>query len=239
MWLYDASVNYLAGKHIPLFLVAVLVLIFLFLPYTLLLFFGQWLQAMSHLRFFSWVNKLKPFIDAYHAPYKAKHCYWPGLLLLLRSVLFLIFSLNPQQDPSINLLVILVGTGTLQMWAWISGGVYRNWCLDILESSFTLNLIILVGVTYHINHSGGNPNAAWYTSVIIALVTFIAILINQVFQQIRNTTLWKKAIKLNVKIKKLNIRQARNNRMESADCNQLREPLLEDLPEAQPNYGAF
>ena len=239
VWLYDASVNYLAGKHIPLFLVAVLVFIFLFLPYTLLLLFGQWLQAMSHLRLFSWVNKLKPFMDSYHAPYKARHRYWPGLLLFIRSVLFLIFALNPQQDPSINLLAILVGTGMLQMWAWLSGGVYRNWFLDVLEGSFALNLIILVGATYHINHSGGNPNAAWYTSVIIAFVTFIAILINQIFQQIRNTTLWKKAIKLNLKIKKLNIRQARNNRMEGADLNQFREPLLEDLPEAQPNYGAF
>ena len=74
-WLYDANVEHLVGKHIPLFLVAVLVFLFLFLPYTLLLLFGQWLQAMSHLKLFQWVNsaRLKPFIDAYHAPYKPKH----------------------------------------------------------------------------------------------------------------------------------------------------------------------
>ena len=48
VWLYDANINFLTGKHIPLFLVAVLV--FLFLPYTLLLLFGQWLQTISHLR---------------------------------------------------------------------------------------------------------------------------------------------------------------------------------------------
>ena len=73
VWLYDANVNYLSGKHIPLFIGAVLVFLFVFLPYTLLLFFGQWLQAMSHLRFLSWVNsaRLKPFMDSYHAPYKA------------------------------------------------------------------------------------------------------------------------------------------------------------------------
>ena len=47
-WLYDANVNYLSGKHIPLFVGAVLVFLFLFLPYTFLLLFGQWLQAMSH-----------------------------------------------------------------------------------------------------------------------------------------------------------------------------------------------
>ena len=78
VWLYDANIDYLSGKHIPLFIVAVLVFLFLFLPYTLLLLFGQWLQAISHLRFFSWVNsaRLKPFIDSYHAPYKAKHHYW-------------------------------------------------------------------------------------------------------------------------------------------------------------------
>ena len=31
---------------------------------------------------------------------------------------------------SINLLVILVGVGMLHMWGWVSGGVYRNWCVD-------------------------------------------------------------------------------------------------------------
>ena len=75
VWMYDANIDYLGKKHIPLFLVAVLVFLFLFLPYTLLLLFGQWLQAISHLRFFSWVNRLKPFVDSYHAPYKAKHRY--------------------------------------------------------------------------------------------------------------------------------------------------------------------
>ena len=57
-----------------------------FLPYTLLLHFGQCLLTiiMSHLKLFSWVNsaRLKPFMDSYHVPYKAKHCYWPGLLLV-------------------------------------------------------------------------------------------------------------------------------------------------------------
>ena len=119
VWLYDANIDYLSGKHIPLFLVAISVFLFLFLPYTLLLLFGQWLQAISHLRFFSWVNsaRLKPFMDSYHAPYKPKHRYWPGLLLVLRFLLLLEFALNYQRDLSINLLAILVGTGILQLWA--------------------------------------------------------------------------------------------------------------------------
>ena len=181
VWLYDANIEYFSKERIPLLLVALLVFFFLFLPYTLLLLFGQWLQAISHLRLFSWVNKLKPFMDAYHAPYKAKHRYWPGLLLVLRIFLLLVFAFNPQQDPSVNLLVVLLGAGILHLWAWVSGGVYKNWCLDALEASFFLNLIILVGATYHVKLTYvkdrvkfvENELAVSYTSISIALGTFI------------------------------------------------------------------
>ena len=181
VWLYDANIDYLSGKHIPLFIVTVLVFLFLFLPYTLLLLFGQWLQAISHLRLFSWVNsaRLKPFMDAYHAPYKAKHRYWPGLLLVFRFVLLLVFAFefSPQQDTSINLLAILVGTGILHFWGLITGGVYRNWCLNVLEGSFALNLIILVGATYFVMLAGGNQLAVGYTSVSIVLATFLGVVV--------------------------------------------------------------
>ena len=210
VWLYDASIDYVSGKHVPLFIAAVFVFLFLFLPYTLLLLFGQWLLAISHLRLFSWVNKLKPFMDSYHAPYKPKHRYWPGLLLVLRFVLLLVFALNPQQDPSINLLTILVAAGILQLWAWISGGVYTKWYLDALEGSFALNLIILAGATlYNGNHSG-EDQAAWYISVSIAFVTFIGILAYHIFQQLRQTKLCKKVPNLNLKLNKLSIKQTLN-----------------------------
>ena len=143
MWLYDANIDYLSSKHIPLFLVAMLVFFFLFLPYTLLLLFGQWLQAISHLKLFSWVNRLKPFMDSYHAPYKPKHHYWPGLLLVLRTVLYLKFVSNREWDPSINLLAILVGTGILHLWAWVSGRVCMNWCLDALMSYVQVDLLMV------------------------------------------------------------------------------------------------
>ena len=243
VWLYDANIDYLSGKHIPLFLVTVLVFLVLFLPYTLLLVFGQWLQAISHLRLFSWINsaRLKPFMDSYHAPYKAKHRYWPGLLLVLRFVLFLVFALNPQQDPSISLLSILVGTGMLMVWAWVSGGIYRNSCLDALEGSFVLNLILLVGATSYINHSKGDQLAVGYTSVSIALVTLIGILAYHIFQQLRHTKLWKKVPKLKLKFnfnQAVNVPQNPvNNLMEAEEYNQLRESLLDEQP--RPTYGAF
>ena len=233
VWLYDANVDYLSGKHIPLFLVAILVFLFLFLPYTLFLLFGQWLQAISHLKLFSWVNsaRLKPFMDSYHAPYKAKHRYWPGLLLVLRCVLLLVFALKIQQDPNINLLAILVGTGILVVWAWVNGGVYRNWCLDALEGSFALNLIIIAASTMYVSHSGGNQDAVWCTSVLIAFITFITILAYHIFQQLKHTKMWKKAPKLNLKFNRPNTMQVVND-----PFSRFRESLLEEMP--RPNYGS-
>ena len=98
--------------------------------------------------------------------------------LVLRFVLLLVFAFefNSSKDSNINLLAILVGTGAVQMWAWVSGGVYKNWCLDTLEGSFALNLIILVGATSYVNHTKGNQLAVGYTSVSIAFATFIGIL---------------------------------------------------------------
>ena len=260
VWLYDANIDYFSKERIPLLLVPLLVFFFLFLPYTLLLLFGQWLQAISHLRLFSWVNRLKPFMDSYHAPYKAKHRYWPGLLLVLRFVLLLVFAFNPQQDPSINLLTILLGAGILQLWAWVSGGVYKNWCLDALEGSFVLNLIILVGATYHVKLTYVKDHVKFvenvltvgYTSISIVLRTFIGILAYHIFQQLRHTKLWKKVPKLNMKLmfkklntklnKKLNTKQAEeninnltNDTTESGRFDQLREPLLDDPP--QPTHS--
>ena len=63
------------------------------------------------------------------------------------------------------------------MWVWVSGGVYKNWCLNALEGSFALNLTILGVTTYHIIISGGNQLAVGYAS--IALVTFIRIFVYQ------------------------------------------------------------
>ena len=47
VWIHDANVPLV--KYVPLALVALLFLLFLFLPYTLLLLLGQWLQTKSHL----------------------------------------------------------------------------------------------------------------------------------------------------------------------------------------------
>ena len=110
VWIHDANVS--LAKYIPLALVALFFLFFLFLPYTLLLLLGQWLCSKSHIYLLSWVKnpKLKAILDTYHAPYKPKHRYWTGLLLLVRCALFLVFAFNISGNDSANLLVISSAT---------------------------------------------------------------------------------------------------------------------------------
>ena len=186
-WLYDGNIQYLRGKHIPLFIAAVLYLLFVFFPFTLLLFLWPWLQAKSNSRLLSWVNspKLKPLMDSYTAPYRDKQRYWTGMLLLFRGGLFLAFAVNTPGDPSINLLCITIASLTIAFLAWNQGGVYKRWYLDILESFFILQLGFLSAATYDVRARGGNQAAVVYTFVGVNLGVFTVLVILHIYWQLK------------------------------------------------------
>ena len=189
VWLYDGNIQYLHGKHIALFLIALLTLLVFYLPYTLLLTVGQWLQAKSNRKLFYWINKprIKPFLDAYHAPYKDKHRYWIGLLLCLRCVLLLVFAFNTQADPSLNLLAISSVAFGLILITRYTGAVYRMLWVDILEASFVFNLGIFAVATYYVKLAvvPVSQAAVAYTSVSVVFATFIGVLLYNTYQQVR------------------------------------------------------
>lgn len=143
VWLYDGNVNYLQGKHITLFIVGLLLLLFVSIPFTTILVTIQWLQKFSSWKLFMWVGKLHPLFDAYTGPFKIRHRYWTGLLLLIRVCLFLVFSLNTSNDPSVNQLTIAVTSLCLLAYLAQIGGVYKQWPLTMLEIIFVSNLGIL------------------------------------------------------------------------------------------------
>ena len=173
VWIHDANVSLV--KYIPLAMVALLFLLLVFLPYTMLLFIGQWLQSKSHLCLLSWVKNPRPEsnLDTYHTPYKPKHRYWTGLLLLVRCGLFLVFAFNISGNDSVNLLVISSASFGMFVWFTLSGVVYRSSHLNALEVSFILNLGLLAVATIYVKLSGGSQAAVVYTSVGIAFLTFM------------------------------------------------------------------
>ena len=142
IWLPDATVKYLSGKHLPLFAVAALILL-LGLIYTSILFSWQWLLYLPICKRFKY-QKLKIFIETYHTPYTPKHRYWTGLLLIARVVLYLIAAVNVSNNPYIALTAITF-TMCCIILLKVSLGirVYRKWPVDMLETFFYLHLLFL------------------------------------------------------------------------------------------------
>ena len=136
VWLEDGNVRYLQGKHIPLFLVSMLFLIGLFIPYTLSVMLGPWLQTKTQYRVFCWVLKLKPFFDACFGPLKDKHRYWTGVLLVSRIILSLVSTGNVLGDDSVNLIAIITLVIILLALLGQAGGVYKTWILSLLDCFF-------------------------------------------------------------------------------------------------------
>ena len=147
VWLYDDNVKFLEEKHIPLFVASLVILFLLSVFYTLPLVAIQWLQKISHYHILFWVNRLMPLFDAYTCPYKFKHRYWTGVLLLVRVTFLFIFSLNISNNPAVNLLVIAIITFTLLLYiSYVQ--VHKNWVYNILEMTALFNLALLSVVTF-------------------------------------------------------------------------------------------
>ena len=195
VWLVDGNIPYLKGKHIPLFLTSLLALFLLFIPFTLLLLLGQWIQAQSERKCFTWISdyRVSTFLDVYHGPFKSKHRYWSGLLLVTRFCLFLVFAFNVNGDTSVNILAIAVCLIGLQT-TFVLFTVYKAWYLNVLEASFIINLLLLAVGTYYVEISGGNQSALTYTSVSVAFATFCGLVIYHSCLQIKDLKLIEKLV---------------------------------------------
>ena len=140
VWLKDGNVPYLQSWHLLLTVVTSLILVFLFLPYTLLLLLGYKLYRFSGRKHMRWLNRLKPLLDSYYAPYKKHTRYWTGLLLLVRSALYIVFSF---EDAHINLLTIAITFGIIVLaFTLLPGRIYTSSYTNIIESLVYSNLVL-------------------------------------------------------------------------------------------------
>ena len=119
------------GEHIPLALVALLIII-IGLPYTILLFLWQWIVRAPRWKVFKWTRntKLNAFIASHHVPHNSKYRYWTGLLLLVRVVLYatasVTVSAKPQTFP-LNYKHLDWCSYCFQVYSWCKG-VQENVC---------------------------------------------------------------------------------------------------------------
>ena len=194
VWYYDGSIPYLGLKHAPLFVTALICSLFMLYFMSSLLFI-QCLQKRSEIPCLRWVERLRPFYEAYTGPCRDHYRFWPGFLLLVRTGLFIMNYLVPSHIGTffqIKMLITAVSFVLIISLACISPqGVYKRWPINILEFSFYLNLCITSGFL-GLNYNKQKNVSVVYTSVSIAAITFFGILAYHCYNQVRSTKAWKK-----------------------------------------------
>ena len=227
VWLYDAHLTFLGPRHWPLFTFALLCLVFLFLPYTTLLLFGQCLPYVPNRKVLRWIHspKLTTILDVYYAPY-SKHCrYWTGLGLLLRCILFGAIGFTTLYWTVVSVIVLLLAH------AIYGGGIYQKKVVSILEIVFLANL----GFVYLTLLYRQEWCEALTASISISLLLFIGITIYHVYLELVRSHLYKfkmlmeRLTSIGKKPSKLPAAPPHDN---SKDCStttyiQLRESLID------------
>ena len=248
VWLKDANVPYLKSKHLLLSVVTSLILVFIFLPYTLLLLLGYKLYHFSGRKQFLWLNRVKPLLDSYYAPYKIPTRYWTGFLLLVRCALYIVFSFNSLGGTTNSFLSINITFTAMVVLAWLSVLIYKNFYNNVIEASVYLNLITLSAAFL----AGANSPALVYSLVGMVFATMIGIIVYH-FHLLYTA---QSAIWMKTKVKLLSCVQAAKDwrrrprpqvtapagtssrdphRIVTETVIDLREPILEMFPEKE-NY---
>ena len=194
VWYKDATVPYLESRHLVLAVLSCIFIALFFLPYTFLLLCGYKLYGISRFKCFrQLIMKLKPLLDSYYAPHEIHTRFWPGLLLLVRCFLFIVFSLDFVHSSRNSLMAINVTLSllTVTSWllAWHSIKVYERFSANLIESLVFLNLMIL-SIAKTTNNS-----SVEFTFALVGIV--FAITVSIIFYQffpfyIAKSSLWKK-----------------------------------------------
>jgi predicted outer membrane repeat protein len=179
LWLPDGTVRYLTGKHIVLFIVALLILA-VCVGYGLLLFCWQLILRLPDWKIFRCFRNpnFNLFMAAYHIPYAPRHRYWTGMLLLARAILYLVAAANVSGDPQIQLIsVTFVVIAIILLKMFIAVRLFKNWVVDALESFFYVNIVCFAAFTSFNLSRGNSQDAVAYLSVCLSiLVTVIIVL---------------------------------------------------------------
>ena len=138
VWTYNGNELFLSPKHIGLLIAGLLVTIFFIIPYTILLLLTPYLIKMSHWRILSWINRIKPFVDSFEAPYKNQYRFWTGAMLIYRITLIIMSTYFSQQPTMILLVIIVVHAGIV-----FSGfAINKSWIISATETVLNVNIII-------------------------------------------------------------------------------------------------
>ena len=186
VWYLDASVEYFSVEHLILFLLAIITLLFFLIPYTVFL---SGIKIFVRYRLTN-LNRFKPFVDAYCAPYKDRYRFWFGLRLCVLIIAYMGYAILSNSPCLLVLLIscLLICFTTLQAVIM----PYKSMVLHYLELFFLCNCIILHAVGLYSTNTNGiqvSLDSHILVNIIMApaFLLFLAIIIYHIYT---NVVLW-------------------------------------------------
>ncbi len=187
VWYEDDSVEYLGPKHALLFAFAIIIIVFYLLPITLIGLFAPCLQVFLRRKYPRRIKRLKPWLDAYQAPYNNKFQHWTGLMLLIRALIYLLLAINKLKDTSLAYFLIVTIVGPIAVYVTVKKNktVYRRKFLNTLEAISLLNLTLLNLLSWFLTTTIYTRAVALkqyitYVSIAVTMVLFMMIMLYQV-----------------------------------------------------------
>ena len=240
-WKMDPNLLYFQGKHIPLAMFGIFIATLFLIPYLVLISFGYYLQRYSNKRGLRWLIKIKPILDAYYAPFCKNSRYWVGFLLFVRTSVSITYSALSNTERTTILVIISSILSGMALIPWLQQ-IYQTKFVNVLEGSFVINIIVLFITAYHfiIQEHENRQLIVFYTSICVAFIEFLAILLFHVWHRLNLKWLYMKYCK-NYLIKraedstnssksfsKVKDSDISGGNVSTATVFDIREPLLDD-----------
>ena len=195
VWSVDGNIDYLSPKHAPLFVAAVAALLFLWLPYTLLLLFGKYLHKINCRLLTRILIKLKPFLDANYAPFHDRHQYWFGGILIVKATVLLSSAIIPANAAHVVVFSVALAALLLTFWGQM---VFAKGAVAIFHTWMFANLGILNITKLFVFENISDMSIASFTLIGLTLALFLGTIVLKVLNYTsvkwRNTKMcWRRS----------------------------------------------
>ena len=232
VWFWDGSVDYLSKGHIVLMSFTIFIVFIFVVPYLLLLVCGRVLFK------FHIGNKLRPFYEAMHGPYKENKRFWFTVRLFVLIIMYAIFTPLRGQNESF---VLLLTTPILVIFTIIQAYIkpFKKRIINILDVIVMVDFTLLYVVGWYgtVVLTESNPQKAMLGFVLFSntflLLLFLVVLIGHILWVTGKLPLLKHLVRFYllrgvvVSIRQKNQRLINTSNSYYGSCSQFREPVLE------------
>ena len=233
VWYSSGTVEYGSNGHKILMTVTSVVVGFFLLPYMTVILFGWPLMKFDKLR-----EKIRPFYEAIHAPYKMKKRYWFAVHQLIVLIAYATETISGGKDVPLIIFLSMLFVFHIMLAFQSHAMPFKNKLLNIVNIGLLLNLNVLFLSSVFLLLSEAPQKLTIFFSlanypVIVVFFFIIVYHILKATNKLNNIILlYHKICRFFLCICKVNhFREAEYNSdfLDTGDYSQAREPLLEHI----------